>query len=805
MRKRSRRLGTGLTVVLLVVASLAGVLALRSQWSSVLIAWAVKTALEADEVRVEIARLDWTAVSVTRLEIIEPASLAWVQRIEAQDLLLGLTRRQFWSRPAVDRIAAEVLGITLDTSVWVHPVLPEASAGSPAGPAATEWSTRNIDRHVANVNAALAKPPWLPAREISVERLTVVGSDPRVVPARSFTVALGGDDGHVSARIETALGEAQTDRNSTTSASPITARLIAAPNHFSLTLEQEAAPPGWPGPPRTLLAAAYNHEADATTRLLLHSQLPELLTLIGEAWPAAAGALPVLVDELLGLSTRLIAPVRAELGVSVEHGPTQPGHVAWELVLSGLRLSEAGLHTAPLQLTGEHRLRTSADPLSPPELRSWVALETERVTLADNALQLLGVGARLEPQTTRSATGGGHPVIGPALNGELRVTAIDAPDWGLHAEHWRDHQLTFTLGGDTDHALPWSAPLTLSGRLNLLGGALQAPVRAGASGPARWQFDVDLEPVRLAAVAWRELLPRHWPALLHFESGEFTLRASIRGGDTPVTAHGVLALSAADLIYDWLYLQGVSVQAPLQFESGQALQIELPGLRARRAHVGVEFTDVVVDGGLRMGLAPSARLLDADTATGTLSLRRGEAAFAGGLLRVDPLTALLGADWPVITVHVEGVELEQLFAMLGERLPISGQGTLDGRLPVRLSDQGLTVEQGELLARPPGGHLAYSAAGDAPSPPGPLPPAALALRALSDFRYHHFATQVDYDQQGTLVLGIALRGHSPAIGAEQALSLNITVEQNLPTLLASLQLAARLSDRIEARIREIFQ
>jgi len=801
MRKRNRRLliSSGLVAVLLVVAGLAAVYTLRGQWSGVLIAWAVKTALEADEVHVEVKRLDWAAVTVGRLEVIEPAALPQVERIDAQELTLTLTREQLWSRPAVDRITAEVLDITLDTSDWAQAALPDARRGSAAGPATAEWSTRSVDRQVAALNTALAEPPWLPAREIIIERLTVMGSDPQAFPAFSFTVAVSGDDGHVGARVETAPIEAQAGWNPRASALPIEARLIAAPNHLSLTLEQGAPL----GPPRTLLAVAYNHEADATTRLRLHSQLPELLTLINQIWPAAAGAPPLIVDELLGLSARLIAPAHAELGISAEHGPDRPGSVAWELALSGLRLDEAGLRTAPLQLTGEHRLRISADPLIAPELISWVALETARVALVDNTLQLLGVGVRLEPHATRTSTGDRYPLIGPVLSGELRVAAIDAPNWAVHAEHWRDHQLAFTLGGAAGNALPWSAPLALSGRLSLLGGRIRAPLKVEAPGLERWRFDVDLEPVRLGSVAWRALFPQHWPALLHLESGELSLRASIHGGETPVSAHGVLALSGADLIYDRLYLQGASVQAPLRIENGQTLHLDLPSLRARRAHVGVEFTELVFDGALRMSPAPGRHLPDA--ATGTLSLHRGEAAFAGGLLSVDPFTVTTDAAWPVITVHAEGVELEQFFAMLGESLPIAGQGTLDARLPVHYSEHGLVVERGEVLARPPGGKLAYSMAGDAPPPPGPLPPGALALRALSDFHYHHFTTQVDYDQEGTLMLGIALRGHSPAIGAEQALSLNITVEQNLPTLLASLQLAARLSDRIEARIREIFQ
>jgi hypothetical protein len=179
------------------------------------------------------------------------------------------------------------------------------------------------------------------------------------------------------------------------------------------------------------------------------------------------------------------------------------------------------------------------------------------------------------------------------------------------------------------------------------------------------------------------------------------------------------------------------------------------------------------------------------------------AATLGGRLAIPRATLAPGSDGALsgtLPVALQGLELAELLALLRDPA-LSGSGVLDGAVPVTLAGDSVTVEDGRLAARPPGGRLRYAAE---PALRARLsqPGIALALDALRDFRYERLAVNADYGGDGTLALDVRLEGANPELEGGRPVHFNLTVTQNLPVLLQSLRLSQNIGESFERRLRE---
>ena len=151
-------------------------------------------------------------------------------------------------------------------------------------------------------------------------------------------------------------------------------------------------------------------------------------------------------------------------------------------------------------------------------------------------------------------------------------------------------------------------------------------------------------------------------------------------------------------------------------------------------------------------------------------------------------------------IEVQGLELEQLFILYPTE-GLAGTGILDGRLPLQISRQGVTIGQGQLSARAPGGQLQFHS--ERIRALGQSNPAMqLVTQSLEDFRFTTLSSQVDYNPQGKLNLAMRLEGQNPAIEQGRPIHFTINLEEDIPTLLASLQLTDKVSDIIKQRVQQ---
>jgi hypothetical protein len=131
---------------------------------------------------------------------------------------------------------------------------------------------------------------------------------------------------------------------------------------------------------------------------------------------------------------------------------------------------------------------------------------------------------------------------------------------------------------------------------------------------------------------------------------------------------------------------------------------------------------------------------------------------------------------------------------------LSAQGRVEGFLPVRLSAGGIRIEDGRLDDQD-GGVVRYAVSEEqAAALASPL--TDVVIRALRDFHYNVLNARANYHPDGTLQLQLQMEGNSPSLESDRPVHLNINSEQNVLSLLRSLDYAAGLNQTLDKRIQD---
>ncbi|WP_313025275.1 YdbH domain-containing protein [Pseudomonas lopnurensis] len=321
----------------------------------------------------------------------------------------------------------------------------------------------------------------------------------------------------------------------------------------------------------------------------------------------------------------------------------------------------------------------------------------------------------------------------------------------------------------TNLVKPWDGPLQVSGRLE------EIFLRAG-------------NPLARTFTAW--------PALLELDSGRLqgSGQLSLPSGNGAPSAN--LALEARGLagIFDRSELSGLDARLAASLQRNR-LQIDMTELRLAQLNPGFAFGPLVLRGQYRADLGRPAQ--------GQLSWQTAETGILGGRLWLDAASLDLAAAQQRLDVRLQGVQLPQLLTAYPAE-GLSGSGILDGQFELRRSAQGLSVDQGNLGARAPGGVLRFrspkiEALGQA------NPAMKIVAEALHDFHYDLLTSDVRYDENGKLNLGLRLNGRNPALEGGRPINFSINLEEDIPALLTSLQLSDRVSETIQRRVQERLQ
>ncbi|MGN0924880.1 YdbH domain-containing protein [Ectopseudomonas mendocina] len=282
-----------------------------------------------------------------------------------------------------------------------------------------------------------------------------------------------------------------------------------------------------------------------------------------------------------------------------------------------------------------------------------------------------------------------------------------------------------------------------------------------------------------------------WPPLLTLDNGRLQGEASLRlPANKPLQLSARLSGKGLAGIYDRSTLSGVDGELRLQL-AGDRLTLELPSLSAKQIDPGIALGPLQLQASYQASLQ---RPLG-----GSLSHQRAELGILGGNLRLEPATWALDQPSQLLPLKLSGLDLQELFRVYPAE-GLEGNGLLDGTLPLRMGET-ISIEQGLIEARASGGRLRFHsprirAMGQA------NPGMKLVTDALEDFHYDLLSSSLDYEPSGTLRLGMRLHGQNPAIEQGRPIHFNINLEEDIPTLLASLQLTDKVSDIIQQRIQQ---
>lgn len=317
---------------------------------------------------------------------------------------------------------------------------------------------------------------------------------------------------------------------------------------------------------------------------------------------------------------------------------------------------------------------------------------------------------------------------------------------------------------------------------------------------ARWPFDgtpeiaasTDLEG-RNASRLLAETLEQ-WPAALEMTGGSLAVDANVRLPAASPTIEATISADGLSGILDRMAWSGMNGTVELSYEQ-DTLVARTSELEMAEVNPGVPLGPISFSGRFK---APAGALTG-----GTVSVVRAHAGFLGGELRVKPGEWHL-ANLPVtVPVWLNNIRVDRLMTVYPAE-GLAGTGRLQGEVPLVIGRDGVQVAGGNIRAVAPGGTLKL--------PADRLQALArnnatmdLVVQALQNFNYSVLNSTIDYDQKGTLNLGLRLEGSNPQVRDGHPIVVNINLQEDIPALLTSLQLSGRVNEAVTERVRKLME
>lgn len=265
-----------------------------------------------------------------------------------------------------------------------------------------------------------------------------------------------------------------------------------------------------------------------------------------------------------------------------------------------------------------------------------------------------------------------------------------------------------------------------------------------------------------------------------------------------------------------------SLQGRWQPGAPLALDLELDGKVARGTAFAAPFSGLVVQ--QRLHLLPALRsitagLVQLDKLEGPIpvdqltmhtrftapaggqapvvAIERADAALFNGKIRLANCVYDRGNPDTACLVRLDDLDLQPIVALQKvDGLTVTGR--VSGQLPLRFSPQGVRIHQGR-VENIGSGLIRYHPAGNTLEG---SPLTVYARNALEELHYQRLTAHIDYLPDGTLTVALHLQGQNPKLEGGRAVHLNLNTEQNLLSLLKSLQYSHSLSSELNRTIRQ---
>jgi hypothetical protein len=234
---------------------------------------------------------------------------------------------------------------------------------------------------------------------------------------------------------------------------------------------------------------------------------------------------------------------------------------------------------------------------------------------------------------------------------------------------------------------------------------------------------------------------------------------------------GAALTSKADIVVkDFAFESAVTRLSDL--DGTLALASVLPPRTAGSQH----FTAKLQVAGLPDGAVDLRFTLPGDN---RLRIDKGSFSLAGGSLELANIT--LGQGQAVAgELGIRGLDLATLLGVIDVD-GLSGSGTIDGRIPVRVDDSGVAILAGRLGSKGPG-IVRYTGTALPDTGGGANDSIKLVRQALSDFHYTEMTLTLDRGTGGDGSLLVNLKGSNPVVLDNHPFVFNIKLETNFDKL-----------------------
>jgi Dicarboxylate transport len=496
-------------------------------------------------------------------------------------------------------------------------------------------------------------------------------------------------------------------------------------------------------------------------------------------WRYAAGTLTMHASEPGALAIESLAAAELDAGplrvrlepadrplLELALGEGQPA--AWRQHLAAVieTLDARFANPTPLRLQSQAGAITLEAEGTGPSLRhAKIGLAAGQLRLPEHALALDGVAAEVGLSATGLVPGEKVPIS------IERVSHAGQPAW------FAPMALQAELSPDAEG-------LAFQGALTRIGGGLALKVRGNMEPSGAGRAAVDLAPVTFGPRLQPKDLAPIAAGLVSEVTGKLALDGDVAWNMAGITSN--LAILVEQL--------GLS-RGPARLEQINGV-VRLDRLWPPSTPAGQQLAIGLLD----LGLPLTSGITTFQLLPGPLlEVEQLEWRLAGGTARAEPFSLGSPFEGLNVTLRADQLDLGQLLALT--RLDgLSGEGSLDGVLPLRLSEGAVIIEGGELAARRPG-VLRYASE----SAPAALQAGGegvgLLLQALENFHYEALKITLDGRTDAAMDIDLHLAGANPDLYDGHPVEFNLDLEGELANILrrgvASYQIPERIRERMQ--------
>jgi hypothetical protein len=247
-------------------------------------------------------------------------------------------------------------------------------------------------------------------------------------------------------------------------------------------------------------------------------------------------------------------------------------------------------------------------------------------------------------------------------------------------------------------------------------------------------------------------------------------------------------------VYDTLIFQGLSSQLKI-ITRENSVDISTDKLSVNHINKGFDFGPLLAAGKYK---STWEKLMQ-----GKLDLQIFSGSAMGGSLSTSAQQFDFSRVSQKFTMELKDINLANLLKQYSSG-ELAGTGLLSGFVPIEINSAGISVAQGMVSAAESGGRLQMKSA-RANAMAKNQPSMKLVVDALNDFHYTALASQINYDEKGKLLLSVKLEGRNPALERGRPIHLNVNLEEDVPAMLASIQLSSKVGDIVKKRLQSRVQ